>query len=74
MDSYLEKGGEGLTVRPWVWIALLFLGPFAGTLAFQWYVYTVVSVAFIELCIQLFDDRLDQSDGACASYHHPACV
>ena len=32
-----------MTVRPWVWIFLLFLGPTAGTFAFQWYIYTVVS-------------------------------
>ncbi|KAH9932906.1 P-loop containing nucleoside triphosphate hydrolase protein [Fomitopsis serialis] len=42
--NYLEQGGEGLTVRPWVWIALLFIGPTVGTFAFQWYVYTVTRV------------------------------
>ncbi|KZT69185.1 hypothetical protein DAEQUDRAFT_727082 [Daedalea quercina L-15889] len=42
--NYLEQGGEGLTVRPWVWILFLFLGPTVGTFAFQWYVYTVTRV------------------------------
>ena len=36
-----------MTVRPWVWIFLLFLGPTAGTFAFQWYVYTAVSSGYI---------------------------
>ena len=47
LHSYLEHGGEEMTVRPWVWIFLLFLGPTAGTFAFQWYVYTAVSSGYI---------------------------
>ncbi|TFY57504.1 hypothetical protein EVJ58_g6979 [Rhodofomes roseus] len=42
--NYIEQGGEGMTVRPWVWIFLLFLGPTAGTFAFQWYIYTISTV------------------------------
>ncbi|CCM00579.1 uncharacterized protein FIBRA_02614 [Fibroporia radiculosa] len=38
--NYLEKGGEGQVVRPWVWIAFLFFGPVLGSIAFQWYCYT----------------------------------
>ncbi|KAH9166806.1 hypothetical protein EDB89DRAFT_2115743 [Lactarius sanguifluus] len=34
---YLENRGEGAVVRPWVWVAYIFLGPVLGTIAFQWY-------------------------------------
>ncbi|EGO28521.1 hypothetical protein SERLADRAFT_354415 [Serpula lacrymans var. lacrymans S7.9] len=37
--SYLESGGEGAVVRPWVWICLLFLGPLVTSLAMDWYLY-----------------------------------
>ncbi|KAI9449923.1 hypothetical protein BJY52DRAFT_1192187 [Lactarius psammicola] len=36
---YLETRGEGAVVRPWVWVAYLFLGPALGTIAFQWYIF-----------------------------------
>ncbi|KAH9059056.1 hypothetical protein EDB87DRAFT_1577854 [Lactarius vividus] len=35
--SYLETRGEGAVVRPWVWVAYIFLGPALGTIAFQCY-------------------------------------
>ncbi|KAH9041238.1 P-loop containing nucleoside triphosphate hydrolase protein [Lactarius pseudohatsudake] len=34
---YLETRGEGAVVRPWVWVAYIFLGPALGTIAFQCY-------------------------------------
>ncbi|KAH8997805.1 P-loop containing nucleoside triphosphate hydrolase protein [Lactarius hatsudake] len=34
---YLETRGEGAVIRPWVWVACIFLGPALGTIAFQWY-------------------------------------
>ncbi|EMD36164.1 hypothetical protein CERSUDRAFT_84254 [Gelatoporia subvermispora B] len=37
--KYLETGGEGAVVRPWVWVSWLFFGPVIGTVAFQWYVF-----------------------------------
>ncbi|TDL29986.1 P-loop containing nucleoside triphosphate hydrolase protein [Rickenella mellea] len=37
--QYIERNGEGAYVRPWVWIAWLFLGPFVGSVAFQWYIF-----------------------------------
>lgn len=40
---YLETHGEGAVVRPWVWIAYLFLGPALGTIAFQLYIFIAVS-------------------------------
>ncbi|KAI9434157.1 hypothetical protein H4582DRAFT_2081171 [Lactarius indigo] len=38
---YLETRGEDAFVRPWVWIAYIFLGPTLGTIAFQWYYFVV---------------------------------
>ncbi|KAI9444465.1 P-loop containing nucleoside triphosphate hydrolase protein [Lactarius indigo] len=36
---YLETQGEGAVVRPWVWVAYIFLGPALGTIALQWYYF-----------------------------------
>ncbi|KAF7977580.1 hypothetical protein HWV62_3166 [Athelia sp. TMB] len=33
--TYLENRGEGATVRPWVWVAWLFLGPIIASIANQ---------------------------------------
>ncbi|KAH7929355.1 P-loop containing nucleoside triphosphate hydrolase protein [Leucogyrophana mollusca] len=41
---YLETNGEGAVVRPWVWIAWLFLGPTVGSLAIQWYTFLATRV------------------------------
>ncbi|KAI9434174.1 hypothetical protein H4582DRAFT_2177883 [Lactarius indigo] len=38
---YLETQGEDAFVRPWVWVAYIFLGPTLGTIAFQWYYFVV---------------------------------
>ncbi|KAF9469444.1 P-loop containing nucleoside triphosphate hydrolase protein [Collybia nuda] len=35
--EYMGSGGEGAVVRPWVWIASLFLAPFSATLIMQQY-------------------------------------
>ncbi|KAG6830594.1 hypothetical protein H0H92_015875 [Tricholoma furcatifolium] len=35
--EYLETNGEGATIRPWVWIASLFIIPFTSTLLLQQY-------------------------------------
>ncbi|KAJ3747371.1 multidrug resistance-associated ABC transporter [Lentinula detonsa] len=37
--SYLEKGGEGATIRPWVWISWLFFGPTLKAVLFQLFTY-----------------------------------
>ncbi|KAI0028294.1 hypothetical protein K488DRAFT_80756 [Vararia minispora EC-137] len=34
-----QTGGEGAMVRPFVWISLMFWGPFLGTVAMQWYIF-----------------------------------
>ncbi|OCH88609.1 P-loop containing nucleoside triphosphate hydrolase protein [Obba rivulosa] len=38
--QYLEADGSDATVRPWVWISFLFLGPVLGSIAIQWYIFT----------------------------------
>ncbi|VDB89903.1 unnamed protein product [Peniophora sp. CBMAI 1063] len=38
--AYLESGGEGAMVRPWVWCLFMFLGPFVGTVTMQYYTFT----------------------------------
>lgn len=35
--AYLETKGEGTQVRPWVWVALMFLGPASYSILFQQY-------------------------------------
>jgi hypothetical protein len=37
--AYLETGGAGAVVRPWVWAAWLFLGPLLGSVAMQAYIF-----------------------------------
>ncbi|KAF7340454.1 Multidrug resistance-associated ABC transporter protein [Mycena venus] len=37
--QYIETREEGSVVRPWVWIAMIFLGPVIGSLAFQCYIF-----------------------------------
>ncbi|KAJ4001710.1 P-loop containing nucleoside triphosphate hydrolase protein [Lentinula boryana] len=37
--SYLENGGEGATIRPWVWISWLFFGPTLKAVLFQLFTY-----------------------------------
>ncbi|VDB97890.1 unnamed protein product [Peniophora sp. CBMAI 1063] len=37
--AYLETGGEGVTVRPWVWCLLMFFGPLVGTVTMQYYTF-----------------------------------
>ena len=41
---YIETGGESATVRPWVWISGLFIGPVVGTMAIQWYIFINVGL------------------------------
>ncbi|KAH7908629.1 P-loop containing nucleoside triphosphate hydrolase protein [Hygrophoropsis aurantiaca] len=42
--EYIETDGKGAIIRPWVWIAWLFLGPMAGSLSFQWYIFIATRV------------------------------
>ncbi|KZO92652.1 hypothetical protein CALVIDRAFT_601298 [Calocera viscosa TUFC12733] len=38
--TYIEHGGEGATIRPWVWIGFLFLAPTLNSLALNLYTYS----------------------------------
>ena len=42
--AYLETGGEGAIVRPWVWILCLVLGPLGKTLFWELYQFLSVRV------------------------------
>ncbi|RPD70679.1 P-loop containing nucleoside triphosphate hydrolase protein [Lentinus tigrinus ALCF2SS1-7] len=37
--TYLEKGGEGATVKPWFWIALFFCGRVFKSVSDQWFMF-----------------------------------
>ncbi|KAF7322651.1 ATP-binding cassette transporter [Mycena chlorophos] len=37
--NYLENPDVEPTVRPWVWIIFLLVGPMTGSTAFQWYIF-----------------------------------
>ncbi|KAF9650725.1 multidrug resistance-associated ABC transporter [Thelephora ganbajun] len=37
--TYLGTGGKDALFHPWVWIALLFIGPFLSSVIFQWYIF-----------------------------------
>lgn len=40
---YIENKGVGTTVRPWVWVLWLLLGPTISSIAFEWYIFVSVS-------------------------------
>ncbi|KAF9483590.1 hypothetical protein BDN70DRAFT_990288 [Pholiota conissans] len=46
--NYLETGGEGQSIKPWVWVIWLFLGPMIQSMCFQWYLFTATHV--LALC------------------------
>jgi hypothetical protein len=48
--EYIESRGEGAVVRPWVWVAWLFLGPMIGSLSMQYYVFINVSCSHVPFC------------------------
>ncbi|OCH93740.1 hypothetical protein OBBRIDRAFT_810929 [Obba rivulosa] len=75
--NYLETGGEGAVVRPWVWISWLFFGPALSSAALQWHIFisTRIAVRVQAIIISLvFDHSLrirvkaedDKSPGASA--------
>ena len=41
--KYMEQGGEGAVVKPWVWILWLGGGPVVETICFQLYTFLSVS-------------------------------
>lgn len=52
-----EGAAGGSVLRPWVWVALLFLGPLVGTIAFQAYGYYSVGPRAEAMLIQLVFDH-----------------
>ena len=42
VHSYMETGGAGATIRPWVWISWLSLGPLIEAGAMNAYMYLAV--------------------------------
>lgn len=50
--EYLETGGIDATVRPWIWIVVIFTGQFFGTIVFQWYIFlTTRAIVHVESII-----------------------
>ncbi|KAI0941922.1 hypothetical protein AcV7_002478 [Taiwanofungus camphoratus] len=41
--DYMQTGGADAVVRPWVWVALLFLGPLSSSILIQWYIFNAIS-------------------------------
>lgn len=52
-DRYIETNGNGATVRPWVWVVWLFLGPTIYAVGEQWYMFVVVSAWLLFLSLLL---------------------
>jgi hypothetical protein len=43
-DRYLENGGEGAIVKPWVWIILIAASPMCFSVLFQLYIFFSVNI------------------------------
>ncbi|KAI5824338.1 P-loop containing nucleoside triphosphate hydrolase protein [Schizophyllum commune Tattone D] len=66
---YIENGAGELTVRPWFWVALLFVGPTISSFALQWYIHlatrtTIRAEAIITQLIYEHALRLRISSGS----------
>lgn len=53
LRSYLETGGKNATVRPYIWIIWLFVGPLVASIAIQYYIYVAVSTSILNACYTL---------------------
>ncbi|KAF8955959.1 ABC transporter type 1, transmembrane domain-containing protein [Flammula alnicola] len=50
--NYLETGGVGASIRPWVWIIWLFMGPMIQSFSFQWYIFVATrTLALTEVLV-----------------------
>ncbi|KIY70079.1 P-loop containing nucleoside triphosphate hydrolase protein [Cylindrobasidium torrendii FP15055 ss-10] len=49
--TYLETAGEGMSIRPWVWIASLFVGPFLASITIQWYIFVATRLIVVTQAI-----------------------
>ncbi|KAL1674317.1 P-loop containing nucleoside triphosphate hydrolase protein [Schizophyllum commune] len=66
---YIENGAAELTLRPWFWVALLFVGPTVSSFALQWYIHlatrtTIRAEAIITQLIYEHALRLRTSTGS----------
>lgn len=64
-----------MTVRPFVWIVWLFLGPVLGAIAVQWYIFTAVSTYLREsntshMTLTDVTKIKDKDDGPHPSYRY----
>ncbi|KAL4247270.1 ATP-binding cassette transporter C [Abortiporus biennis] len=57
--NYMETGGEGATIRPWVWVVWIFTGPVAASLTLNWAFYKMAGsfVVCSSLLTQLIFDH-----------------
>lgn len=44
--AYIETDGRDATISPWIWVALMFLGPMVTSLSLQWYLYYAAAAFF----------------------------
>lgn len=49
--KYLETGDEGLTVRPWVWVSALLVGPVASSIIWEAFMFISSQVVVWNECI-----------------------
>ena len=45
--SYIETGGQDSDIRPWLWIAWLFVGPLIGSISSQLFLYISVYISVV---------------------------
>jgi hypothetical protein len=48
--KFIETDGRYDTVTPWIWVALLFLGPTMAGIFLEWYNYYIVS-KFVQVSV-----------------------
>lgn len=56
LERYLESGGRDATVKPWVWISLLFVSPVAVSLSSVRYMSGIVRQCFYVISMFLQSD------------------
>ncbi|KAF5336910.1 hypothetical protein D9611_003444 [Ephemerocybe angulata] len=48
---YIETDGADATIKPWVWVAWLFVGPTISSIAYQWYIFIATRTLVRAECI-----------------------
>lgn len=76
--AYIETDGWEATIRPWLWVAIMFFGPLVTSLSLQWYIYYSATAFFRAeaMLVQLIFEhslriRLKADDGAERSKKNP---